>query len=345
LKVTGHTRKEVAAKLDDLRRRHSLGEKFGAPKPTLEQFMDGWLPTYSRSVAPATYRIADNLWRNHFGPIKQVRIDRLDATMIDQWLDGIAKKPRSPNTVRLARNLLHRALRQAERLQLVVRNEAAWSTPPRIPRSEPKYLNAEQVRALLLAAQDERWGIGILLLALLGLRRGSMLALTWSDFDVQRGTLTVRTGKTAGTRRTYDLPPALVAALIRHREGAEELAALRGFEIGPSSPIVSTSVGTPVNGRNFYRLLMATGARAGIEGCNPHRLRHSLATGLLAGGADLKTVSEVLGHASVRLAGDLYAASMPATRSRALDAYADTVAPKWLPTPEVDDSEDESQAS
>lgn len=331
--ASAKTQREARQKLAELQRRLGQGEDI-SDRQTLGEFLEGWLPVYARSVAPATMLAARSLYRNHFDEaLCGRRLVDLRVSDVDAWVGRVeARRGRrgvvmSPNTVRLCRSLLRRALRDAERQGILARNVAALSTPPRIPPPSPKYLEKEQLQRLLAASEDEDWGIGVWLLALLGLRRRSMLAACWSDYDAEGGTLAVRVGKTAATRRSYPVPPALRTALDRHRERCEALARLQGRVIGPGTPILATASGRPVDGANFYHWLRQLGEGVGIENCYPHRLRHSLATLMFNDGVELRTVSDVLGHSSVRITGDIYAAVLPATRSDALDRFAEQVVP------------------
>jgi integrase len=81
--------------------------------------------------------------------------------------------------------------------------------PLRIPTSEDTRRLLEHAEGLC--------AIGLLLAATTGLRRSEVLALAWSDVDLDAAVLRVRRGKTARSRRQISLPPVAIAALRRHR--------------------------------------------------------------------------------------------------------------------------------
>lgn len=91
-----------------------------------------------------------------------------------------------------------------------------------------------------------------------------------------------------------NLPERVVAALRGHRrrQAAERLAADAWADDGL---VFTTPVGTPIDPANFGKYLSAVAKRAGLGHCNPHRLRHSAATILLAAGVPLHEVADVLG--------------------------------------------------
>ena len=169
------------------------------------------------------------------------------------------------------------------------------------------------------------------------------LGASWEDIDFDRATLTVRHAlparrkgeglvltapKTAGSRRTLHLPAPVVEALRAHRarQGAERLA------MGPSwtdtGLVFTTTIGTPIDPRNFYRSTSALAQRAGLGHWHPHELRHSAASILLAQGVPLEVVSEVLGHASIRMTKDVYGHLIGSQKRDAAEAMSRAL---WAP--------------
>ena len=97
-----------------------------------------------------------------------------------------------PNTVRIMRAVLRRALALAERAGLVTRNVAALSQPARLGQPNSRALTIEQAHALLNAAKGDRFEAAFLLMLSYGLSRGEVLGLAWADLDRRRHTLEVR---------------------------------------------------------------------------------------------------------------------------------------------------------
>jgi integrase len=92
-------------------------------------------------------------------------------------------------------------LRQAHRWRLVAENVAAATDPPKATPEEMKPLDAEQAKALLAAAKDDRLESLYVLAVTAGLQIGELLGLAWEDVDIERGTLRVRrtlSGRRAG---------------------------------------------------------------------------------------------------------------------------------------------------
>lgn len=81
----------------------------------------------------------------------------------------------------------------------------------------------------------------------------------------------------------------------------------------------TTESGLPVDPRNALRAITTAARKAGLTGVNVHTLRHSAATHWLEQGVHLRAVSDLLGHSSTRITGDVYAHTSNETAERAMD--------------------------
>ncbi len=176
--------------------------------------------------------------------------------------------------------------------------------PPQVGRRLPKALTIEEVRQLLEAASIDDSPVALRDRALLellyatGARISEAVGLAVDDLD--RGTGCLRL---FGKGRKERIVPvgryawdALDAYLVRGRPVLVD----KGH--GTPSVFVNT-LGRPLSRQSAWAVLQGAAARAGLDGegrrISPHTLRHSFATHLLAGGADVRVVQEMLGHASV----------------------------------------------
>lgn len=160
-----------------------------------------------------------------------------------------------------------------------------------------------------------------------GLRQGELLALRWSDVDLEAATLSVRYTLRRGTRelaepktdrarRTLRLGGEAVTALRDHRRRQleERLAAARRWH--DDGYVFASGTGTALDARNVIRALAVALERAGLPSQRFHDLRHCYATLLLEHGEELAVVSRTLGHADLSTTADIYAHLTPAMLER-----------------------------
>ena len=189
---------------------------------------------------------------------------------------------------------------------------------------------------MLAEAAGDRLEAAYLIALALGLRRGEVLGLRWSDLNLEADdpTLTVRQQllrmraglglsdvKTARSRRTLHVPAPVVDALRAHRARQSSERLLAGPEWkGDKDLVFTTPFGTPVDPDNFKNRVAKLAASAGLGHWTTHELRHSCASLLLAMGVPLEVVSETLGHSSIRVTKDVYGHLMAPARKEAAKA-------------------------
>jgi integrase/recombinase XerC len=170
---------------------------------------------------------------------------------------------------------------------------------PKQPKSLPKPLTAIDALALsqgqaIIAEEPWIGARNAALYALLygcGLRISEALSLTPAMLDGAPNSLRIL-GK-GGKTRIVPLLPAVAASVKRY-------CAICPFHVEPNTPVFRGAKGGPLNPAVIQRdMRVMRGALSLPETATPHALRHSFATHLLAGGADLRAIQELLGHASL----------------------------------------------
>jgi integrase len=326
--VTGRSRTAVVAKLEELKRQSAAGAL--PVRGTVGEFLAGWLEASRQRIRPATWRQYESIVRVYLRPaVGGVQLSKLTPSHVERMTAALIAAGKSPRTAALARVVLRRALGDAQRDGLVPRNVAALARAPHVPiralTAGRDYLAAEDLRRLVSGARLHPQGALFILAATSGLRLGELLGLSWSDVDLDGGTLTVRRSwarawngwalaepKTARSRRTIHLAATAVDALRRHADLAGKPE--------PAAPVFSDERGNRLRPEDvnhaFHRLLEASG----LPSVPFHALRHSAATAMLAGGVPLKVVSEALGHSTITITADRYSGVVPAQRRDAAAA-------------------------
>jgi integrase/recombinase XerD len=170
---------------------------------------------------------------------------------------------------------------------------------PKQWQSLPKYLNIQQVNDLLAAPNPaERTGLRdramLELLYASGLRVSELCTVRMSDIELNLGFVRV-TGK-GNKQRIVPVGKSAIRAVEDYlRDGRPNL--LHGR---PSPYLFVTARGGPLTRQGFWKLLASHGKKIGIfQRLSPHVIRHSFATHLLEGGADLRSLQTMLGHADI----------------------------------------------
>lgn len=334
----GKTRAEVAAKLRAAMRAHEDGLPPGDERLTVDRFLADWLAVVAQTVRPSTLRSYTMIVERHLTPaLGRYRLRRLTPELVQRYMTAKLKEGKSARTVQYHHAVLRAALESALRLGLASRNVAKLVSPPTVKRAEVQPLTAEEAQRLLAAIRGDRLEAVVAVALTVGLRQGEILALGWSDVDLDSGELRVRhtlhrragafaldEPKSAQSRRAVSAPTPLRELLRKHRtrQIEERLAAGPAWQGEPWRLVFTNAIGAPLHGsavtRRFQKLLAA----AGLPRQRFHDLRHASASFQLAQGVDLRVVQEVLGHSTITLTANTYTHVMRELQKDATDRVA-----------------------
>ena len=208
----------------------------------------------------------------------------------------------SDSTIRGIHTMLHNALDRAVKERLIVRNPADDCIPPKIPKHEMKILPPEQIKSYLTAA-EQRGVLPMFYLELIsGLRKGELVALQWSDLDIENKTISVSKQYVKNPNGELTLSRPKTETSVRKVSIPQEAVDLLIAEHGkhPENPYMFPSPATgemyyPDSVVNLHKKILKD---AGLPHIRFHDLRHTFATLALQNGVDIKTVSGMLGHFS-----------------------------------------------
>jgi integrase len=350
--ITGGARRADAERvLADLIRKKHEGEPLVAHKGTLGQYLtERWLPVQESRLRHSTH---DSYRRNidlHVLPaLGQRQLAKLSPADLDLFYadlltkgrrgKGSDKKGLAPKTVRNVHVMLNKALSDAQRKGLVVRNVAELADPPKLSaqrREEVRAWDADQLWTFLDAMAIQRFFPAFHLSAHTGMRRGEILGLRWGDVDLELGRVSVRQAlvsvayevhvsdvKTGNGRRTIDIEEDAIAVLDSWR-------ALRTEERGGKAPaktdlVFSRPDGSWLHPDLFSQIFDRVVAKLDVPEITLHDLRHTHATILLMNGVPVKVVSERLGHASPAFTMSVYQHVLPGMQAEAAELFAEVL--------------------
>jgi len=238
---------------------------------------------------------------DHLGEVPGIgQIALLKPADLRAWLAERANQELARSSSNRALSAVRSFLRWLSRNNLVDTTALASLKGPRTPRALPKAIAVDEAAELAIVLEDsatEPW-IGARDLALLlllygcGLRIGEALSLRRADAPLP-GTDVLRVIGKGRKERVVPVLPAVAEAI-------EQYLQLCPYPQSREDPLFLGVRGGPLSPRILQRSLHELRMRFGLpDWATPHALRHSFATHLLAAGGDLRTIQELLGHASL----------------------------------------------
>lgn len=328
--VYGRTKKEALAKLQQKQDAVRKGIVTTGGEMTVGAWLDQWLdslePTGLKASTVRNYRDVVGFYIKPY--VGHIRLAKLTPENVEKMCRDLDAAEKSTNTQRIARTVLRRSLKQAERRQYVSRNVVTLTDAPAVKVDERPVLSVDQAKRLLHKLSGDRLHALYVVSMHTGLRQGEALALRWADVDFEAQTLTV-TGtldrksrsrtepKTERSRRTVALTSQAVEALqlqqVRQRvEGTQGMDGL----------VFTSSEGTPLFDTTVRRHWKAIRTELGLPEMHWHDLRHSAAAFMLAQGVPIEVVSRMLGHASIRITADIYGYVSSESQRQAAEAVS-----------------------
>lgn len=315
--ITCRTEAEAIAKQAKSRTEVAVGAYVEPDRRTVGDVLDAFLLARSQRWKPGTAYQAETALRSVREQLGAVAVQRLRREDVDRAIaalrtsGGRSGNGRSARTVRVAIELLRAALDLAVRDGVIHRNVARNVELPKAEQTEATAWSATELRQFLTAAEDEPL-VGAFYLLGMGMRRGEVLGVRWSDVDLVAGTVTVRqtrvlvgdqvvttTPKSARSRRTVPLTPEARRALALTRErtlGTSNVVPIGAGRGADDRLVAIDEAGEPITPWGFRREVLALMATAGVPVIRVHDIRHSVATILLEAGQPPHVVARILGH-------------------------------------------------
>lgn len=286
---------------------------------TLKEYIVHWQEAYDKNQSrPTTYAAHGYLFKNHILPgLGDIPMEELTAEQVGDFLEERKRfgghRPESPeypglgeHTMRHIHRLLQQCLDQAIRDGLIAENPARAFHYPKPKKVSANVLTPAEVEDYLDAA--ERLGhLPMFLLALTaGLRQGELIALKWSDLDVEKRTLTISESRSVERRELVEYKGA--TRTISLTTEAVELLRMEHAR-HPSSPLMFMHPATqkPYSPQMVRRIHNEIIKEAGLDHIRFADLRHSCAVLSLQNGMDTKEVSQMLGHFRTSMTRQNYA--------------------------------------
>ncbi|WP_300079327.1 site-specific integrase [Propioniciclava sp.] len=305
---------------------------------TVAQWLEHWLVDIAqpglRHRAWEAYRIAV---RVHAVPaLGRHRLDKVRPDHLKALYNKMINEGRSPTTAHQVHRTLHTAFALAVESGYMPRNPATRKIAPQVRKLKVRPYEADEIRKLVDAALEQFGGVRWIIALALGLRQGELLALQWSDIDLDRGILAVdfsrarpqyrrgcnppcgkkypgqcpdkiRTNpergetKSDASHRTIGMPDELTRLLQAHQLRQEAARIEAGDRWRDGGWVFTDRLGEPLNNIGDYRRWKALIKKAGVRDARLHDARHTAATTLLLLGVSERAVIDIMGWSTVKM--------------------------------------------
>lgn len=326
------TKKDAQLAANDLERKYHNGAVIGNSSITVSDFIEDWLEVYKKpSVRKSTYSRVERATRlhivPHFGMMKLNEIKRIDVV---RWVNVLSEKQKRGtvlSNLSVLKDILNNAVYEqnildknvASRIKIGKENDA----------TELKFYSKDELNVFLdylesyvpgKYSHSIQYYVLFSVLARTGLRLGEALALNWEDFTGDSllvsktiayddfNNISITPPKTTASIREIRLDSTSINLLKRQRINKKECLLMYTSYKKPlyQDMIFSNDNGNPLRHSVVRDFFYKSCRLSGVPVLSPHALRHSHAVHLLESGANVKYVSERLGHSTINMTADVY---------------------------------------
>lgn len=359
-KFSGQKKQTVINKLSDFKKTLSVENgNISNTGISFQTFADAYLSsTLVNTLKPSSYdRLQRTLAQQVYPFIGHFPVGEITHYDIQNLINSLAKSQLSYSTVKKAYDAVNSVLRAYRIRNHIPFNPCEEIILPHATRkdtSDIKYFDEQQCRAIIKEATSKYssgrpvhyLGYGIVLLMFTGLRVGELLALTWDDIDFKNKTIAVTKNTVVVQDKTADYGSR--SKIINQNSPKTfsgnriipmtEMAYKSLWELyrlnGDYKYIMTTQNKVQAKPNSVTKMMHSILIRSGIAVdkndtahlCGVHALRHTFATMLFRNGANVKTVSEILGHSSTKITENIYIHIIQEQKVKAIetiDKYAD----------------------
>lgn len=335
---TFDTKRDATHAFNEHKVKMDKGTQIMPSEYTFAQWLDYWykdiiLPQIEETTAYGYRGMIENYLKPQLGEIRLQKLTARDIQQYYTWLMG--EKELSPNTVIKHHNLLTNTLNAAERQEYITKNPMRAVSPPKKRQREAKFYTPEQLGILLDKAVGTRLELPVFICAYLGLRRGELCGLRWSDVDLEHKTITIENTrtqagkkeiekgtKTASSTRTLYLPDTLCDMMKAAKEHQQACRAEYKNAYDDNDYVVVMEDGRPFRPNYLSELFGKFLADNDLPKIVLHELRHTFASLSNQAGIPAYNIGKALGHSTPATTQKIYTHLLDQTHTQAVEGVA-----------------------
>lgn len=324
--VYGRSQAEARKRMTATQRAIDNGTYQAPDKTTVSQWLDTWMETFCAvKVKPLTFSSYAVAIKNHIKPsLGALRLQAVRGVHVQKLYNRMTADGLSAKTVKNVAAILHKAFSVAVKQGLMQANPCDAAELPKAMHKEITPLTDSEIPLFLKAIKGHPFEGAYALCLFAGLREGECLGLSWDqvNFEARRITISqqlqhekkrsaqyyIAPSTKSGKPRQIE-PPEITFQYLRaeRKRQTENRLAAGPLWSNPDNLVFTDELGRHLAISMFYKTFKRIVSSIGRPDARPHDLRHTAATVAIAAGADIKSVQDLLGHATASFTLNVYA--------------------------------------
>ncbi len=325
ISVYGTTKKELERKVAEIETDLERGIFLSTETVTFGAVAENWITFFKPLISEKMRLRYKGIIDGHLKPLEEMKVKDLRPMHLQRIINEMAKAGYAQKSMQMVKQTASQVLDHAMQNDLVYRNVFEKLKVPHVESVPREPITTEQRDLILRTWKGHRMGVPALIMLYCGLRRGELLALLWSDIDLDKRTLsiskaadmptnatTIKKPKTRAGIRMVPIPNAILPALQWAHDESKSLYVCPNMTTGG---IMSAQAYSEAWKSYMHYLNIEAGGRdrsrsnpkvVAMEPFTAHQLRHSYATMLYDADVDVKTAQKLLGHADFGVTMKIY---------------------------------------
>ena len=325
ISVYGTTKKELERKVAEIQTDLERGIFLSTETVTFGAVAENWITFFKPLISEKMRLRYKGIIDGHLKPLLEMKVKDLRPMHLQRIINEMAKAGYAQKSMQMVKQTASQVLDHAMQNDLVYRNVFEKLKVPHVESIPREPITEEQRDLILRTWKGHRMGVPALIMLYCGLRRGELLALLWSDIDLDNRTLsvtkaadmptnatTIKKPKTRAGIRTVPIPNAILPALHWAKNETKSLYVCPNMTTG--GIMSAQAYGQAWRSYMHYLNIQAGGKDrsrinpkiVAMEPFTAHQLRHSYATMLYDADVDVKTAQKLLGHADFGVTMKIY---------------------------------------